>query len=660
MKSGGMGAIEHVILLMQENRSFDHYYGTLRGVRGYGDRDPLRRRGGDTILHQPGVKGDVLPFSLREAAAAEGRPAGDIQYLSALPHGFRDATGAWADGWYDQWVPNKGEGSMTYYDRRDIALQYELADTFTILDAYHCSVFGSTNPNRMYFWTGKVGEEPTGGRAVTNDAYDKDHPGYDWGTYPERLEDAGISWQIYQEWDNFTDNSIEYFKPFKEIGRKALRKVDGSYRTTEEFYEALPGKPAAEQDRLLSQLDEGRKALTRAERSLFDRAIYRSRPGTLVKRIEEDIANGTLPQVVWVVPTAALSEHPSSSTPVGSANLIYDLLDVVASDLDTWSSTVTFINFDENDGYFDHVPPPVPPRPSSRNSDDWYDGQPIGFGPRVPMTVVSPWTVGGYVDSRLADHTSALRFLERWTGVQEPNISSWRRQVAGDLTSAFDFKHAGKPPTLQQPDSVPAPIKRWQPNPPADQTIPEQEAGRKDSRRTPYATSVSARFDDGEIEVSISNRGTVAAPYAVYPFAAAETESKPQHLTIEPGGTKRVSVPVGETWDVVVQGPDRFWYEARGSQSGSAAGVDVTPLIDRHKLRITVGNDAERTAKVQLISRAYEGGKRSVKVRAGSEAEVPWPLDHGWFDVEVTCENDPTFIRRVTGRIDHPSKPLTA
>src|SRR5205085_5303921 len=122
--------------------------------------------------------------------------------------------------------------------------------------------------------------------------------------------------------------------------------------------------------------------------------------------------------------------------------------------------TVLLPNFDENDGYFDHVPPPVPRTPAGGNGPDWFNGQPVGLGPRVPMIVVSPWTVGGYVSSEIFDHTSVLRFLERWTGVAEPNISDWRRALCGDLTSAFDFHHAGTPPKLDQPGPVPPPITR--------------------------------------------------------------------------------------------------------------------------------------------------------------------------------------------------------
>lgn len=77
------------------------------------------------------------------------------------------------------------------------------------------------------------------------------------------------------------------------------------------------------------------------------------------------------------------------------------------------------------------------------------DGLPIGLGYRVPCIIVSPWTVGGFVCSELSDHTSQLRFLEHITGVTETNISQWRRETVGDLTSAFRFSRPDfSPPQL--------------------------------------------------------------------------------------------------------------------------------------------------------------------------------------------------------------------
>lgn len=158
------------------------------------------------------------------------------------------------------------------------------------------------------------------------------------------------------------------------------------------------------------------------------------------------------------------SEHPSGSSPAASATLLYQVLDAVASDPDLWAKTAVIVNFDENDGYFDHVPPPRPPRSIET---EWVGNQPLGLGPRVPMTIISPWTVGGFVCSQVFDHTSVTQFLEKRFGITQPEIDPWRRTVSGDLTSAFDFANPRSRPTVSRPQ----PTHHWnragrQPHPP--------------------------------------------------------------------------------------------------------------------------------------------------------------------------------------------------
>lgn len=653
--AGGLADVEHVVVLMQENRSFDHYFGTLRGVRGFGDRHPLERRDGGTVFAQPGATGEVLPFSLRQGAEREDRPVSDIQYLGDLDHSWDGSGKAWAGGWNDRWVPAKTSATMTYYERQDIPLQHELADTFTVCDAYHCSVFGSTNPNRNYLWTGTTGYEPgTRKRAVGNDAYDYDHAGYDWTTYPERLEAAGVSWQIYQEWDNFTDNAVEYFARFKAIGRKILAGVQGGFRTTEEFYTALLDKPADQQQRLLAQLEEGRAALTGAERSLFDRAMHRSAPGTLVQRLRDDAAAGRLPSVVWLVPPSVDSEHPGSSTPVGSANLVHDVLDVIA-DPKIWRTTALLLNFDENDGFFDHVPPPVPPRPESGEGDDHFDGHPIGLGPRVPMTVVSPWTVGGFVNSEVFDHTSVLRLLETWTGVEETNISSWRRTACGDLTSVFDFANPGEAPRPANPGPVPEPIERWHPQPPDEQSLPVQEPGSRPARALPYQPQVSGVLDGETVALRLGNIGSRSAHFALYAYDGALAE--PSHVDVL--GEEVLAVPVSEHYRLAVQGPNRFWFELAGSRAGRAARVDVHTRGTPRGLALELRNDGAEEVLLKLRSLGHAQHEHQVQVAAGGVEPVEWPTARGWYDVEITTPHDLAFRRRITGRVEDGAPGVT-
>ena len=528
-------------------------------------------------------------------------------------------------------------------------MQYELAETFTICDAYHCSVNGSTNPNRNYLWSGTTGYEPgTTQRAVTNAAYSYDHLGYDWTAYPERLEKAGVSWQIYQEWDNFTDNAVEYFKTFKELGHRILANVPGGYRTTEEFYDKLFAKTPAEQTEALQQLKLAVEKLPLEDQKLFHQAMYRSEPESLIPRLRADIKAGTLPQVSWLVPSAVDSEHPGSSTPVGSANLVYDLLDAIASDPETWSKTVLLINFDENDGYFDHVPPPVAPRPSSGEGDDWYAGQPIGLGPRVPMTVVSPWTVGGHVNSQVFDHTSVIRFLEQWTGVREPNISAWRRTACGDLTSAFDFRRSYRQPSVDKPGAVPAPIARWKPTPPVDQAVPQQEPGRRPARALPYQPSVSGFVANGKLLLALSNDGAEAAHFAIYPYGGELPA--PAHLDVWWSEDEKIAVD--GPFELAVQGPNRFWVELAGSVDGLAAGLDVRVERRGDALELELVNTSRKPLTLKVKSRGYGSKKVAIELRGKQTRSLPWPTDRGWYDVEVTVAEDTTYRRRLTGHLE--------
>src|SRR6204780_4947174 len=396
-RSGSLKDIKHVVLLMQENRSFDHYFGTLAGVRGFADPSALTLANGKSVFYQPDVvnpSGYVLPFHLdtRKSSA---------QKIPSTSHAWAVQHEAWNNGRMDQWLPahRKADGPhgpycMGYYNREDIPFQFALAEAFTICDTYHCSVMGPTWRNRMYWMTGTIDPEGLqGGPILKNTA---PQPGYTWTTYAERLEQAGISWKVYQQKDNYGCNMLETFKIFRE---------------------AAKGSPLY------------RKAMVRGDEGQF----------------EHDARNDRLPAVSWIIPTSYQSEHPDYM-PADGAAFVAAKIDAIAANPDVWAKTAFILNYDENDGLFDHVAPPFP---AEGTPQEFVGGLPIGGGFRVPCIIVSPWTAGGWVSSQRFDHTSVLQFLETFTGVREPNISEWRRHTFGDLTSAFRFGEAGtKPPTL--------------------------------------------------------------------------------------------------------------------------------------------------------------------------------------------------------------------
>src|SRR2546430_7953128 len=157
-RTGSIRDVEHVVVLMQEKRGFDHYFGARRGVRGYGDTHPVTLPSGRNVFHQPNGSGEVLPFR------ADTRDAG-LAFLDDLDHSWNRGHDVLDNGLYDRWIPNKSPATMVYLTREDIPFHYALADAFTVCDDYHCSLIGPTDPNRYSLWTGGTGNDGTGGGA---------------------------------------------------------------------------------------------------------------------------------------------------------------------------------------------------------------------------------------------------------------------------------------------------------------------------------------------------------------------------------------------------------------------------------------------------------------------------------------------------------------
>ncbi|MCP1574325.1 phosphocholine-specific phospholipase C [Herbaspirillum rubrisubalbicans] len=429
-RTGSIEDVEHIVVFMQENRSFDHYLGHLSGVRGYNDRFPVTLPNGRPVWFQPrqeDASALIAPFRYDTTD-----PAMNAQCVGSLSHTWATTHGALNAGRADQWAQQKSNMCMGYHVREDIPFHYALADAFTVCDQYFCSIPGNTHPNRMYLMTGMVDPLGTGGGPlldntdyIDNQFSDVKLPPFTWTTYPERLERAGISWQVYQQGTDFDKFSGNY-------GTNMLASF-------ENFVHAPIGS------------------------SLYERGMSTR----TVAQLKADVEQGALPQVSWLLPPAVYSEHPDY-TPLYGASYLSDILDALTANPEVWSKTVLFVMYDENDGFFDHiVPPQAPTLPGSgkstvdialerhvyvtpRQQDQFSADQlPYGLGPRVPMFVVSPWSRGGRVNSQVFDHTSVLQFIERRFGVKEPNISPWRRAVCGDLSSTLDFtRRDASPPRL--------------------------------------------------------------------------------------------------------------------------------------------------------------------------------------------------------------------
>jgi phospholipase C len=645
-RTGTIQDVGHVVFLMQENRAFDHYFGTLRGVRGYGDPHPVRLPSGKPVWFQPDGSGVLLPY----------RPAVDdlgLRFLEGTPHGWADTQAAWNGGKYDQWVPNKGRATMAYLTRRDIPFHYALADAFTICDGYYCSLLGPTDPNRYHMWTGWTGNDGRAGGPVIDNA----EAGYGWSTYPERLERAGISWKVYQDigvgldaaghWGaaddayigNYGDNSLLYFHQYRNASPGSAL-YDKARRGTNI---SVPGTP-------------------------FD---------ALFSTLREDVRAERLPQVSWIVAPEAFSEHGNWPANYG-AWYISQVLDALTSNPDVWSRTVLFVMYDENDGFFDHLVPPTPPRSPAEGAstvavrDEIFAGNadnprgPYGLGIRVPMIVVSPWSKGGWVCSQVFDHTSLIRFLERRfaperPGLIESNITAWRRTVCGDLTSAFDFTNAHEsqvefpdtsaylPPSHEKhPDFVP--------QIPTQQAAPAQESGSRPARALPYELHVVAIADirSRTLRLSFENKGQCGACFQVRSGSADEG---PWTYTVEAGKALSNTWQRERGYDLSVFGPNGFYREFRGSVGPGAAAdfdIDVQYDLKRDAAIVHIVNRSGSRCRVQ-IANAYRDEVIRDELRPGRKLEKRISLEQsfGWYDLTMTSDADSRFFWRFAGHLEN-------
>ncbi len=642
-RHGSIEDVEHVVFLMQENRSFDHYFGTLRGVRGFGDPRAVVLPSGDRVWYQPNGGGRQAPF--HPGAADLG-----LAFLQDLPHDWKTTQQAWNGGRYDQWIAAKGATTMAYYTRDDIPFHHALADAFTVCDAYHCSFLGATDPNRYHMWTGWIGNDGRGGGPVLDNA----EAGYDWSTYPERLTAARISWKVYQDvgagldaphywgWGddayigNYGDNSLLYFHQYQN---------------------AAPGSP----------LFVGARGGTDVKNG-----------GDLVDQFKQDVAANQLPQVSWIVAPEAYTEHPNWPANYG-AWYIAQFLDALTANPAVWSKTVVFLMYDENDGFFDHMVPPTPPQSRAQGlstvdtvnevftGNATYGAGPFGLGVRVPMIVISPWSKGGWVSSEVFDHTSLIQFIERrfsprHAGLIERNITPWRRAITGDLTSTLNFKSPNDAIVELPATDGYAPPDRvkhddYVPEPPATQAVPKQEPGVRPARPVPYELDVLADVQPGAGAVAIhfGNSGRAAAVFQVrsgdgegprtYTVGAQAALSDSWELSGKPG------------YDLSVYGPNGFFRSYKGSLTGHhRANLAVTAIYDcgGDDVALEIRNRGSRTVAIE-IQDAYGGPAISRTLQPGEGWTHGWSLHRSfnWYDFTVTVPSDPGFRQQLAGHVEN-------
>jgi phospholipase C len=401
---------EHVVILMQENRSFDHALGTLQGVRGFNDPRAIRQANGNSIFLQTNLDGETFaPWRLDIKDTK-------ITWMGSIPHSRDSQVDAWNQGHHNAWIDAKRSSNpdyhqvpitMGHYTREDIPFYYALADAFTVCDQNYCGAMTSTTPNRSLLWTGTVRDE----QKADSNVYmrNPEYRGLSWKTFPERLSEAGVDWKIYQNEVNAADleaeahgwlgnvgNVTEAFTAFNvHLTTASNKKIQTQIAGLKKEIKALQQSPidaTMKDDRttLIEQKQDQLKALegqlrqntsiadlSPHEQELHRRAFVTNEAdadyhsletisyeengrtetmqvpkGDIFYQFRRDVNEGKLPSISWLVPPSKFSDHPAY--PWYGAWYLSEAVDILTKNPEVWKKTIFILTYDENDGYFDH------------------------------------------------------------------------------------------------------------------------------------------------------------------------------------------------------------------------------------------------------------------------------------------------------------------
>jgi phospholipase C len=334
--------------------------------------------------------------------------------------------------------------------------------------------------------------------------------------------------------------------------------------------------------------------------------------------------------------------------------------------------------FDENDGFFDHVIPATPPQSSTDGistvptTDEVFTGNaefpagPYGLGVRVPMIVISPWSKGGWVNSEVFDHTSLIRFIERrfgkeFSGITESNITPWRRAVAGDLTSAFDFESPNNaivplPSTISfmPPDNLRHPD--YKPVPPTPQAMPQQETGTRPARAVPYELHVNGEVNDSKSTVELRFHNTGEAT-AVFQVRFGDGQNAPRSYTVGPNQEVSDIFPAGagNVYDLSVLGPNGFLRTFAGSLVTRSANLSVRTIYNPRSegIGLEIRNHSNTSEKIRVVD-AYSGQTTTHNLEEHDSLSVFSERNRtfGWYDFTLTADSDSSFLRQIAGHVE--------
>ncbi len=437
--AGGIHKIKHVVIIMQENRSFDSYFGTFPGANGIPSRN-----GTPTVCSpDPSTGKCVKPY--HDASDVNGggphnQKAADYDIADGKMNGFQAAARVGAKGCgpnANKDNPNCSQmatpDAMGYHDAREIPNYWQYAQHYVLDDRMF-------EPNRswsfaahLYMVSGwsalctKLGDpsscrsnidHPAGSKQLNHAVFLPTHlypqVHFDYTDLTYLLHKAGVSWGYYIE------SGLEADCPDDQMTCPPQPQSEhGLVTFVPDIWNPLPEFTTVNQDSQTGNVQNVSNFYTQARR-------------------------GTLPAVSWVVPNQADSEHAPGRVSAGQA-YVTGLINTIMKGPD-WDSTAIFLSWDDWGGFYDHVNPPTV---------DSY-----GYGLRVPALVISPYAKQGCIDGQTLSHDAYMKFIEDdFLGGQRINPRTDGRpdprpdvresaSILGNLATDFDFNQRPRPPML--------------------------------------------------------------------------------------------------------------------------------------------------------------------------------------------------------------------
>jgi len=436
--AAGIMNLDHLVFVVQENRSFDHYFGTFPGADGI----PMDERGEPTVCApEPGREICHRPYHDRnvfDAGGPHGELASAVSIADGRMNGFVRALRIKGNGCEkDPTVPpcprtsSGPDGARTpdvmgYHTAREIPNYWAYARAYTLHDRMFAPTDSWTLPAHLFLvsaWSAKcrVPDDPMA--CVSFQRNPGRRPGLQTRNWtPDAGEPlpyiwADITWLLYKagvSWGYFVGPGSCVVAPCEDFEATETRAVQNP----------LPGFRTVD---VTGQLDN-----VLPNTDFFEAA-----------------RDGTLPSVSWVMPTEGLAEHPPHSIADGQAWVTQVVNAVMQGPEEQWLRTAIFVTWDDWGGFYDHVLPPV----IDQN----------GWGLRVPSFVISPWARPGFIDHQTLSFDAYLKLIEdRFLGGErlDPETDGWpdarptvREEVEelGDLAGNFDFTQQPLPPLVLDP-----------------------------------------------------------------------------------------------------------------------------------------------------------------------------------------------------------------